>query len=221
MGRTTGRSANDDRARRALYRQRFVRKVHELLEAGTARAGMGRYYDKAEPEITGLLVTAIRATIEDIASPPWMSHFAIHDDPPVRSRGRLGKKRPRVDIEFERTQQGRHPRFQFEAKRLRSTASARAYLGPSGLGCFLSGRYGRELEDVGMLGYVQRGDQATWAQTIAALLASEPRRYFMRRDGRWQQVPLAPQLRHTYSSKHTRSSPKTPITIYHSLLLCV
>ena len=78
-------------------------------------------------------------------------------------QGKLGKSRPRVDIEFERVVRGKRPRLRFEAKRLNSATghTVAKYLGEEGLGCFLSGKYPMMHAEAGMLGYVQGEDEPT------------------------------------------------------------
>jgi hypothetical protein len=39
-------------------------------------------------------------------APTWMIRMYVADDPPVNAPGRLGKRRRRVDIEFERSERG-------------------------------------------------------------------------------------------------------------------
>lgn len=207
-----GRSGN-----RTVYATSFRRQVHGLIRIGYQRLDAARYRQSQEPEITGELVKAIRSAIEGANAPPWAFNYAVHDDPPQSVGGLLGKKRPRVDIEFERTQRGSHPRFQFEAKRLNDGASVTDYLGKDGLGCFLDGRYAEGHDEGGMLGYVQSNDEDAWARRIGDRVAGDPGGCRLGSNGGWRLSPVAAELRHTFRTRHTRGK-QSDITIYHTLL---
>lgn len=99
-----------------------------------------------EPAITGLLVGAIDAFLDDPAAPSWTHRFFVQDERHVNSYGRVGKRRLRVDIEVVSSNSRPRSRFQIEAKRLRKPkqASLKAYLGADGLGSFLSRRYAKD-----------------------------------------------------------------------------
>ena len=77
-----------------------------------------------------------------------------------------GKRRSKIDLQFvANTGSGFH-RFSWEAKRLGPGHAIAAYLGPAGLGCFLSGQYSSDCEFGGMIGYAQAGTCETWHQII-------------------------------------------------------
>src|SRR2546427_5962096 len=80
----------------------------------------------------------------------------------IYTPGKLGKRRKRVDIEFERSSRGVAFHFHFEAKRLYRSDSLSEYLGDEGLGMFLSGDYASDERVGGMLGYVQRDSLDAW-----------------------------------------------------------
>ena len=71
-----------------------------------------------------------------------------------------GKEIGRIDIQFAH---GHNERvyFAFECKRLRingATPNTHAYVGPDGMMCFIDGKYAKNLDSGGMIGYVMDGD---------------------------------------------------------------
>ena len=120
-----------------------------------------------------------------------------------------------LKLEFEQVRRGKRPTFQFEAKRVRSTASLRAYLGHGGLCCFLDGRYAADHDIAGMLGYIQSGTAEQRAAELASALDKHPS---VRPGGRWRPETLVAALM-TYRTQHQRSGRVPPITILHSLLV--
>src|SRR5438270_116560 len=101
-----------------IYELNFVRQCLRLIARGYGRLNPGTLSQSQEPAITGELVRGMKEVQDSNGVPGWMDHLFVCDDPPVNTPGRLGKKRARVDIEFERG--GCTPRLhlQFEAKRL-------------------------------------------------------------------------------------------------------
>ncbi|MFH0981675.1 MAG: hypothetical protein V2A79_09070 [Planctomycetota bacterium] len=171
-----------------------------------------------ETVITGELVDAIRAVTEAPLGPRWVAHYECADDPPITTPGRQGKRRRRVDIAFVRTQHGPRPRFQMEAKRLHHGSSLDDYLGQDGLGRILSGAYAAQHPDAGMLGYVQDGKAADWANRLRQRLAGPEGECFVRENGAFDDVKLCPGLSYTYHSGHDRATLHRPVEVYHTLL---
>jgi hypothetical protein len=151
----------------ALYRPAFVHNCL-LLVVRAHRALETRSLPGAEePEITGLLVKSARDLAEMEDADPWLEHLEIIDDPPQNDNPeRLGKTRPRIDIEFVRTGRGQRPRFHLEAKRLYRSDSVGEYFGPRGLEMFLNGTYASRWSSAGMLGYIQTDTHARWLENI-------------------------------------------------------
>jgi hypothetical protein len=192
--------------------------VHQLLAEGYAQLDRVALWDQEEPTITGLLVKEIRRFIERSDAPSWAATFAVHDDPPIEYPGTLGKSRPRVDIEMERVQPGPRPRFQFEAKRLYTSASVGEYLGKEGLQNFLSGRYAAEHIDGGMLGYVQTRSVEEWVALIQKRMDAARIRLLLDPQGVIWQTREDPRLENSYSSLHRRRG--ASIRIHHTFLEC-
>lgn len=189
------------------------------IAEGYARMDQEFFSDAEEPAITGELVARMRDFLESGGDgPAWRAYYSIHDDPPLNVVGKLGKSRPRVDIEFERVARGKHPRLRFEAKRLDSSTGHRVgvYLGDEGLGCFLSGKYPTTHAEAGMLGYVQSEDEPTWAERISSALERDGGMYGVVTPAfRRRRSPGGPP--HTYISRHdTQAAPH--VTIFHVLL---
>jgi len=160
----------------ALYRPAFAHnclllivRAHRALETRSLSAA-------EEPEITGLLVKRARDLAETEDAEPWLEHLEILDDPPQNDiPERLGKARPRIDIEFVRTGRGKRPRFHVEAKRLYRSDSVGEYFGSKGLEMFLNGTYASQWPSAGMLGYVQSKNAMSWIEGLGKGFSSRTR----------------------------------------------
>lgn len=216
------RSAADDvgtnRDPDPTARLAFVGNVHRLLALGYARLDARKYHDADENLLTQDLKTALRKVTEDIRGPRWASHFSIHEKRRQDDSQRQGNARFELDIVFERTERGAHPCFMIEAKRLGPAHPIRIYLGPEGLGAFISCEYAKEHGDAGMLGYVQSETLADWCSSLESRLAISPGKYSVEATGTWQRYTFRGGPATTYRSCHKRSAGRRPITIYHTLL---
>jgi len=204
---------------RATYAVALRHHAHELISEGYHRMDFWRYTDWEEPAITGELVRAMRSVLESEDSPDWAVYYSIADDPPLNVPGRVGKSRPRVDIEFERSGiRGCRPRLRFEAKRLGKTPghTVSVYLGKDGMGCFLSGKYPLTHDEAGMIGYVQAGDEADWSDQIKTALVESSERYAVVSPSYRKQEICS--MEHTYRSHHRAWSSSSVIAIHHMLL---
>ncbi len=206
-------------ALRPAYADALCKHAHWIIAEGYQRLEKAAFARAQEPTITGELVQAMRAFLESGEdAPSWVTLYSIHDDPPVEAGGRLGRSRPRVDIEFERIGAGRRPRLRFEAKRLCSPTghTVAGYLGEDGLGCFLTGRYPTRDGEAGMLGYVQSGDTAIWAEKIAVqLIEGGGEHGSLTLPFERQQIHAT--LEHTYVSHHLGRD-EEPLEVHHILL---
>ncbi|MCD6185130.1 MAG: hypothetical protein J7K84_04970 [Deltaproteobacteria bacterium] len=209
-------SASDDRHE---YRSVFRKQVFELLRRGYERLDPPDFQDSEEEDITGELIREIRNVIEDRLGPSWAQHYAIHDDPKINTPGRLGKRRLRLDIEFERTCADKHPRYPFEAKRLFSqTHEMGKYLGPDGLRQFLSGNYACEQNEAGMIGYVQSETPLDWARKAHDKFVKNRKMFNLCFDGEWKPVDNLAKFDNCYRSKHNRPPVGKSITLFHMFL---
>ena len=200
-----------------VYMTSFVRRTHEILKMGYDRLDAPRYSKHEEEDITGELVRSIQNTLQDRTAPRWAKNFWVIDEARVYDCKRLGKRRLRIDIEIIKSQQGPRPRFRFEAKRLRDSASRRAYLGSDGLGCFLDGRYAKEDEIVGMLGYVQEDSIDAHATALERTFVDNRQRYATRDEKQWLDAGLVKRLT-TYRTTHNRADGISPIVVLHTFL---
>ena len=159
--------ASPSEQQQILYRSAFVRNCMTIIVRSHVALNRSSLKTTEEPHITGEIVKSARQIVESEYAEPWMEHLEILDDPPQDLRGRRGKSRPRIDIEFVQTMHGRRPRFHVESKRLYRSDSVSEYLGPSGLQMFVDGTYASEWPSAGMIGYVQSDDCSTWLGRLA------------------------------------------------------
>lgn len=202
------------------YQKAFREKVFKLLNMGYDRLDAASLKDSEEEDITGEIVRKINEILEDRGSPSWVSFFAIHEDPMINEPGRRGKRRKRIDIEFQWVCQGPRPSYPFEAKRLCSnTHPIGKYVGSTGLGEFLSGNYARDKLEAGMIGYVQSDTPKSWAEKAQKKFDKEPKLVRACSDGSWTSITIIGELSHCFRSKHHRITKKRPITLYHVFLI--
>jgi hypothetical protein len=203
----------------AAYRRVFRLRVFKLIEMGYDRLDASKYKNSDEPDITGELAKEMEAVTEDTRSPDWISRLVVQDERPINAPGRLGKRRKKIDILIQLNRRGRNPRYYFEAKRLSGTQfTAGKYLGSEGLGEFLSGHYARDESEAGMLGYVQSGTLANWAEVVHHKLEENKSLLSVCQGGEWTPAKYMDVIPHIYQSKHDRPSLRVPIAIYHMLL---
>lgn len=198
----------------------FCRHCHQLIAAGYGRIRAEQHCESEEDLITQRLKEAVKAAQREGSLPRWADRYFITDQTPVSVPGRDPKSRPKIDIEIESSESRCRPVFHFEAKRLRQddTHSVSEYLGPAGLGSFLTGLYARRGSEGGMLGYVQSQSPEHWAHAIQQKLArAQKGTYRLTADGTWTPTRLTPMLKHMYSTRHRRHTLGS-ITIYHTLL---
>lgn len=210
--RGEGNSAN-----RLVFRTSFVRHVHEILKMGYDLLDVPSCAKHDEEEITGELVLSMQSALQDRMAPKWAKNFWPVEEIRVNDPGRLGKRRLRIDIEIVKMQHGPRPRFRFEAKRLRDAASRREYLGDEGLGCFLDGRYAREDDEAGMLGYVQSDSIESHVEEFEKKFSGESEALAVEADCPWQSCRIVDELT-SFKTKHRRAEPLSAITLFHTLL---
>jgi hypothetical protein len=201
-----------------MMRLAFIGNAHRLLALGYAHLDAPKYHEADEDVLTQDLKAALRKVTEDMQGPRWANHFSIHEKQRQDDSQLQGNSRLELDIVFERTQRGVHPCFVIEAKRLGPTHPIRIYLGPEGLGAFISCEYAKEHDDAGMLGYVQSETLDDWCSSLESRLATSPGKYSVEPTGTWQRYYFRDGPATTYRSCHKRSTGHGPITIYHTLL---
>jgi hypothetical protein len=200
------------------FRRLNIKRVHQLIHWGYIRMSAASYQKAEETDITGDLVNAIEKVFDDDNSEEWVKYYSVHDDPPVCNEKRKGKRRKRLDIRMDSSEQRPRTRFCFEAKRLMDGSSTKKYLGRDGLGCFLHGDYANDDEEAGMLGYIQTGNPNGWANNMESCFQKSPKDYGVLKHSPWRQSSVIEELTDTYRSGHERKTSKKPIEIYHTLL---
>jgi hypothetical protein len=201
------------------YARQLRAHAHRLIAEGYARMNKAAFAREQEPVITGELVREMKVFQQLNEAPTWAVYYDIADDPPLNVANRLGKARPRVDIQFEPVVRGRRPSLRFEAKRLSSASghTVTGYLGEEGLGSFLSGHYPTTHGEAGMLGYVQSEDEETWAGRIAAAWRRNDPQYGVA-DPPFAAQRVCTALTHTFISHHVLRGASSTVVIHHVLL---
>lgn len=200
------------------YQDRFITHVHLLVWEGFLRVDRTSISTLHEPAISGLICKGISLVLDDAASPNWVDDYEIHDDPPVHDARRLGKHRRRVDIKLASRRFRPRTRFSFEAKSLNANAGAAEYLGKEGLGQFITGAYSADQTVGGMLAYVQTDDCDQWQAKIESKLDTTIHQLGL--GGRWTNITIVKQLKHTSQSIHKRPGKLPNIRIIHTMLDC-
>ena len=204
------------------YRRRFLSHVHHLIGQGFRDLSRGELKAQDETIITGLLTSSIEDYLDSPRSPRWAERYFIQDERHLNDSERKGKRRLRVDFELTSSHHRPRPRFQIEAKRLKSpeAQSLAAYLGEDGLGSFLSRRYAKDQPWAGMMGYVQTDTVDQWADRVGTALGDRPADFSVAPETEifFQQV-FDPLLPDAYRSDHLRED-SPPIEIHHLFLRC-
>jgi len=196
----------------------FIGNAHRLLARGYDRLPRRGYCHRDENFLNQVLVAALRDAVADPNAPHWAIHFSVHEKRKQNDGQRLGNSRLELDIVFERTRRGEHPRFSIEAKRLGLTHPVSKYLGSEGMGEFISGRYAREHDEAGMIGYVQSKTVNRWGSSLARELGESPGKYDVEPDGKWHRLRFPDGPEETFQTRHARSGERGPMTVYHTLL---
>ena len=189
-----------------------------LIWLGYQRMQQADFSTAEEDDITGELTRNMDELLQEEDAPPWVEHYTVKEQIRSHTPEKLGKRRPIVDVEFERHKRGIRPRLRFEAKRLGRGVGVRDYLGSEGLGAFLDCYYSRTHSEAGMLGYVQSGTEQEWAAKIARKLISARHRLIT--GGAWKPLRIIGGPPHVYRTMHLDKG-NIDIAILHVLLLFV
>jgi hypothetical protein len=210
--------ASADNVSDSTARLAFIGNVHRLLALGYARLDAPKYCNADENLLTQDFVAALRQVTQDMECPRWTSYFSIHEKQKQNDENLQGNSRLELDIVFERTQRGVHPHFVIEAKRLGPSHPIKTYLGPDGLGAFISCEYAEEHNDAGMLGYIQSETLDFWSNSLGHEFDTSKDEYCIDINGTWEHHAFPDGPARTYRSRHIRKNGHRPITIYHTLL---
>lgn len=190
-------------------------RAHAALDSKALRSA-------EEPDITGCLIEQAKELTESEDAEDWLEHLEVIDDQPQNDvPDRLGKRRPRIDIEFVRTGRGRRARFHVEAKRLCRSDSVGEYLGAGGIEMFLTGSYASKWPWAGMVGYVQSDDMAKWLAALGAGFSTRKSKLNVcNEQSNWKRADWPdPGVEDVHKSCHDRFRPALgKIEIYHLML---
>jgi hypothetical protein len=202
----------------AVYITRFRNDALSLLWRGYQRLTPANFATAEEDDITGELKKEIKNVLEDINSPQWVERYNVAEQIPANVKGRRGKRRPKIDIEIERSRRGPRPRLPFEAKRLGRGSNVGNYLGSEGLGAFLDGTYPTTHGEAGMLGYVQENSKDVWTTKLSKRLNGKSKRYKITPGGQWVEYKCNQPPSNTFQTIHNDHK-QMPIKVLHILLL--
>jgi len=197
----------------------FINKSFTILQLGYKRMNAPAFSTRDEEDITGELTAEMNSALQETDSPRWCNQFFVHEEVRINQQGKYGKRRKRVDIEIETSNVRPRPRLRFEAKRLRTGADTKAYLGSDGMGCFLNGSYASGDPVVGMLGYVQQSDVLTHVNSIESLLKEQAETYSFDDSAGWKSDQIIESLE-TFRSTHGRVNLANVDVIHTFLIFC-
>jgi hypothetical protein len=69
-----------------------------------------------------------------------------------------------------------------------------------------------------MLGYVQTGEPAAWANQLCSSLKDKPADHAVHEGGEWSACSITSELHLTFRSIHSRKSVGRCLTVFHTLL---
>ena len=212
------KTTEPDRSYFGEYPRSFRSQVHQLIAWGYQGAQkMIKSSYEEETAITGFIAEAIEDRFL-INSPPWLEHYSVKDDPPVRKMGSSGRSRPRSDLIIQ-ANFARRPEYVFEAKRLSKNGfGIDKYIGTEGIGRFVNGLYAQRFDEAAMLGYVQSDSLAHWRSKVKGAIDSNAVPLCLKSAQHDEMVlgdfPLE------WVSEHERAKLGRSINVYHILLDC-
>lgn len=178
--------------------ERFVERVHKLLQAGYASLTpneIKHYNTSNEPDITGGLAMRIQELIDGKKVPDISRAWCVVDNWPEAALHLPLKKQPRArnrklpDLKFRYGGQRLTLYFRVEAKKLAGTGDYEDLIShQDGLGRFLRRVYGRSDKAGGLLGYAQTESPDVHAERVRIALASDPKKYRVKTGGHWTTV---------------------------------
>lgn len=201
-----------------FFQNRFRFCAHQLLAWGyqDARSFIGP--DLEEEDITGHLVKAIQDRLNDLNTPPeYSERYEVHEEKPIHSPERTGKKRQRIDILAICT--GKHPRPElwFEAKRLKTqVCTIGKYVGTGGMQCYIKCEYAKNYPMAAMIGYIQNSTPSYWYSELVRVFGTDKALNVTKK---LSQCQVVPSLSNEWKSSHNRTD-GTDIELYHIFLDC-
>jgi hypothetical protein len=191
------------------FKRRFLRDVHVLIAEGYTRLDSASLAASSEESISGQIVQRVNEWFSSHAAPEWTRAYFVTPELPVQREKREGKKRPRIDIYVESSQERPRARFAYESKRFYRSDSVAEYVGPGGLLAFLDGTHTVDGALVGMLGLVQRGSNEAVLAKVHKKLDDEREAHGLAEHGAvWTPVSFDPRIGTTWMSRHKRAAPR-------------
>lgn len=184
-----------------------------LIWIGYHRLTSTAFTTAEEDDITGELVREMKLAQLDPSAPEWVERYEIREQVPQNTAGKLGKRRPKMDIEFERNGRGPRPHLGFEAKRLGRGKSIGDYLGEEGLAAFLGGHYPTLAGECGMVGYIQAQSQQEWLDNLAKAFVQDAVKHCVVAGGTLE-LGIADASAAHHLSKHTDSNGATILAVH-------
>lgn len=194
------------------YGVAFRNDAHQLLAWGYEDARPLITPANEETEITGFITEAIEERLESPETPLRFDRYDATEDPPIPGKGRIGKRRRRVDIRIKCSVFRPRLRYYFEAKRLKKPShQIGSYIGKDGLQMFIKESYASESLEAAMIGYVQNREIKDWKKELQKRIAKDT--------STTEGLRKIRGLSNTWISKHIRESGRT-IEICHVFLDC-
>ena len=156
----------------SAYRAAFRADAHQLVAWGYQDARPHIHVISEETAITGLIVEAIEARLDDPTTPERFERYEAVDEYQLPGEELVGKHRKRADIRIKSSVLRPRPRYVFEAKRLkRSSYGIDRYLGEDGMQRFLKDTsYSQYCDEAAMVGYVQDETPVWWLEKLSETL---------------------------------------------------
>jgi hypothetical protein len=211
-------SADDRVSLYDVYVQELRLHAVQLIWMGYHRVPMGAFATLEEDEITGELVREIKLAQQDPSAPEWVDHYVVQEQTPQNVPNVFGKRRPKMDIEFERNGRGERPHLGFEAKRLGHAHAIGDYLGHEGLAAFLTGYYLTSAGECGMIGYVQSQDVDHWLNRLSQAFARDAVKHCLAAGTKLESASADPMAIH-HLSRHVDSRGKNLLAVHVLLSL--
>ncbi len=158
----------------AAYALAFRRDVHQLIAWGHSDSRHLISANSDETEITGYIKEAISRRLDDPSTPESFSRYEVHDDPPLPTEGRTGRRRRRADLQVTMIGSKPRPKYIWETKRFLKTNSHETYIGCDGILRFITNAYAANYPEAGMLGYIQTQNVTKWENSLIEILATDP-----------------------------------------------
>jgi hypothetical protein len=196
--------------------------AHQLLAWAHADARSVLHDELDEPAITGLLGDAMKARLDAPETPHEYDLYEIGDQVPISPSGQMGNDRLRLDLCVIRSGVKPRIRYIYEAKRLRTRGfPIGRYVGRSGIGDFLEGRYGAENPEAVMIGLFQNKDAGYWQKELHRSFDEDDTSThgFLKVLERLAPVHILESFPNELQSVHRRRD-TSPIRLFHIFLDC-